>query len=66
MREQSILHLSNLLASKDPMAFQQLQAVTVEPVINAETGYTGLYKTGEELELEEAEKQLSAIFETYN
>jgi hypothetical protein len=48
------------------MAFQQLQAVTVEPVINAETGYTGLYKTGEELELEEAEKQLSAIFETYN
>lgn len=31
-----------------------------------ETGYTGLYKTGEELALEEAEREMSAIFDTYN
>jgi hypothetical protein len=48
------------------MTFQQLQAVTVAPVYPEETGYTGLYKTGEELELEEAERKLSAVFDTYN
>jgi hypothetical protein len=48
------------------MAFQQLNAVTVTPVVEAETGYTGLYKTGEELALEEAEREMSAIFDSYN
>jgi hypothetical protein len=48
------------------MAFQQLQAVTVAPAYPEDSGYTGLYKTGEELELEEAERALSAVFDTYN
>jgi hypothetical protein len=48
------------------MAFQQVAAVTVAPLYPEESGYTGLYKTGEELELEEAERNLSAIFDTYN
>jgi hypothetical protein len=66
MQKETITHLSNLLASKDPMAFQQVAAVTVAPLYPEESGYTGLYKTGEELELEEAERNLSAIFDTYN
>jgi hypothetical protein len=44
--------LSNLLATKDPMAFQQVQAVTVEP----ETGYTGPYLSGDEIELLEQQE----------
>jgi hypothetical protein len=48
------------------MAFQQVQAVSVAPAYPEDSGYTGLYKTGEELELEEAERNLSAIFDTYN
>lgn len=44
-------HLANLLASKDPMAFQQVQTVSYTP----ETGYTGPYLSGDELELMEQE-----------
>lgn len=66
LQSEAVLHLSNLLASKDALTFQQLQAVTVAPVYPEETGYTGLYKTGEELELEEAERKLAAVFDTYN
>ena len=46
----SVKHLSNLLASKDPLAFQQVQAVT-NPV---DTEYTGPIVSGDELELLEA------------
>ena len=44
-------HLANLLASKDPLAFQQVQTVSVEQ----DTRYTGPYLSGEELELMEQE-----------
>lgn len=44
-------HLANLLATKDPMAFQQVQTVSYTP----ETGYTGPYLSGDELELMEQE-----------
>jgi hypothetical protein len=44
-------HLANLLASKDPLAFQQVQTVSVMP----DTGYTGPYLSGDELELMEQE-----------
>jgi hypothetical protein len=66
MQKEVLIHLSNLLSSKDPLAFQQVQAMSVAPAYPEESGYTGLYKTGEELELEEAERNLSAIFDTYN
>ena len=48
-------HLANLLASKDPLAFQQVQTVSYEP----EAGYTGPYLSGEELEL--MEEQLATM-----
>ncbi len=44
-------HLANLLATKDPLAFQQIQTVSVEP----DTRYTGPYLSGDELELMEQE-----------
>jgi len=44
-------HLANLLATKDPMAFQQVQTVSYTP----QTGYTGPYLSGDELELMEQE-----------
>ena len=49
-QQDSVKHLSNLLASKDPLAFQQVQAVSVP----ADTGYTGPIISGEEIELLEA------------
>jgi hypothetical protein len=52
LQQQTIKHLSNLLASKDPLAFQQVQAVTVEP----ETRYTGPYLSGDEIELLEQQE----------
>lgn len=48
----TIKHLSNLLAAKDPMAFQQIQTVTIQP----ETGYTGPYLSGDEIELMEQQE----------
>ena len=44
-------HLANLLATKDPLAFQQVQTVSIEP----QTGYTGPYLSGDELELMQQE-----------
>lgn len=61
-RNQSLKHLSNLLASKDGLAFQQVQAVSEQ----AETGYTGPYLSGDEVELEALEKlaaRQDAIFD---
>ena len=48
-------HLANLLATKDPLAFQQVQTVSYQP----ETGYTGPYLSGEEIEL--MEQQLAPM-----
>lgn len=48
-------HLANLLATKDPLAFQQVQTVSYQP----ETGYTGPYLSGEEIEL--MEQQLAQM-----
>lgn len=53
-------HLANLLASKDPLAFQQVQTVSVEQ----DTGYTGPYLSGEELEL--MEQRLSEMDKAWN
>lgn len=50
----TLLHLSDLLASKDPMAFQQLSTVTVAP----DTRYTGPYLSGDEIEVLEKEESL--------
>lgn len=44
-------HLANLLATKDPLAFQQIQTVSVEP----DTRYTGPYLSGDEIEAMEQE-----------
>jgi hypothetical protein len=59
------MQLANLLASKDALTFQQLQAVTT-PV---STEYTGPYLTGDEIELEnlaEYERKLNAMFDSVN
>lgn len=48
-------HLANLLATKDPLAFQQVQTVSYEP----DTRYTGPYLSGEEIEL--MEQQLAQM-----
>ena len=53
MRAKQIIHLGNLLASKDPLAFQQLSTVTIEP----ETRYTGPYLSGDEIELLEIQEK---------
>lgn len=53
IRSKQILHLGNLLASKDPLAFQQLSTVTIEP----ETRYTGPYLSGDEIELLEIQEK---------
>ena len=53
-------HLANLLASKDPLAFQQVQTVSYEQ----DSGYTGPYLSGEELEL--MEQQLSEMDKAWN
>jgi hypothetical protein len=50
LQQDSVKHLSNLLASKDPLAFQQIQ--TVSNTIDTE--YTGPIVTGDELEMLEA------------
>lgn len=52
-------HLANLLATKDPLAFQQVQTVSIEP----QTGYTGPYLSGDELEL--MEQQLKKMDEAW-
>ena len=61
-QSQTLVHIANLLASKDPMAFQQVNAVssyTEEP-------FTGLIQTGDELELARLEaeaKLMDAAFD---
>jgi len=64
LRAKQITHLGNLLASKDPLAFQQISTVTVEP----ETRYNGPYLSGDDIELlelqeKEAEAQWRRIAE---
>lgn len=56
-RQETIKHLANLLASKDPLAFQQVQAVTPTAV----TGYTGPILSGDEIELGLLEEDADAI-----
>ena len=53
MRTKQIQHLGNLLASKDPLAFQQISTVTVEP----ETRYNGPYLSGDDIELLEMQEK---------
>ena len=51
-QQATVKHLANLLATKDPMAFQQLATVTVEP----EMRYNGPYLSGDDIELLEQEQ----------
>ncbi len=53
-------HLANLLATKDPLAFQQVQTVSYQP----ETSYTGPYLSGDEIEL--MEQQLAQMDKAWN
>lgn len=53
-------HLANLLATKDPLAFQQIQTVSVEP----DSRYTGPYLSGDEIEL--MEQELKKMDEAWN
>ncbi len=48
-RAKALSQALNLLASKDPIAYQMIQAATPAPVENA--GYNGPYVAGEEYEL---------------
>jgi hypothetical protein len=50
LQQDSVKHLSNLLASKDPLAFQQVSAVSIPE----EPEYTGPIVSGDEIELLEA------------
>ena len=62
LQSEVLLHLSNLLASKDPLAFQQVNAVTNY----IEEPFTGLIQTGDELELARLEaeaKLMDAAFD---
>jgi hypothetical protein len=56
-RQETLKHLANLLASKDPLAFQQVQSVSSIP----ETGYTGPILSGDEIELGLLEEDADAI-----
>jgi len=53
LRAKQVTHLGNLLASKDPLAFQQISTVTVEP----ETRYNGPYLSGDDIELLEIQEK---------
>jgi HAMP domain-containing protein len=50
----------NLLSSKDPLAFQQVQTVSVEP----DTGYNGPILSGDEIEA--MESQLNEMDRLWN
>lgn len=56
LRNETVAHLSNLLASKDPLAFQQLQVAM--PV--AESTDTSPYLSGDEIELARLESEANA------
>lgn len=57
-QQATVKHLANLLATKDPLAFQQVATVTFEP----ETRYTGPYLPGDEIELLEQEQASQDAF----
>jgi len=56
-RGKALSQALNLLASKDPIAYQMIQAATPEPIQNK--GYNGPYMSGEEYEqlLQEQRRQ---------
>ena len=56
-RGKALSQALNLLASKDPIAYQMIQAATPEPIENK--GYNGPYMSGEEYEqlLQEQRRQ---------
>jgi hypothetical protein len=56
-RQETLRHLANLLSTKDPLAFQQVQAGTPY----AETGYTGPILSGDEIEIGLLEENADAI-----
>jgi len=60
----ALKHLANLLATKDPMAFQQVQAVTsLDVPAKSSHEHLGVYLTGDELQLlEEEERKLDALW----
>jgi len=62
----ALKHQSNLLASKDPLAFQQLTAVSeTQPL--ASNLDIGPYLTGDELELlQQRERELDAAWQSFS
>ena len=62
-RSRALSQALNLLATKDPMAYQMVQAATPEPI---EPGvYTGPYVTGEEYQqLLNAEERMAKLWKT--
>lgn len=57
-------HVTNLLASKDPMTFQQVQSVTsLDAPAKATNEWQGIYLPADELELlESRERELDALW----
>lgn len=51
-QQTTVKHLANLLATKDPLAFQQVSTV----ITTEDSGYTGPYLPGDDLELLEQEQ----------
>jgi len=58
----ALKHMANLLSTKDPLAFQQIQAVTnQDDPVKSSHEHHGIYLTGDELELlEMQERELDA------
>ena len=53
-QNQTLKHAMNLLSTKDPLAFQQVQAVTNVPTSD---NYSGPYLSGDEIELLELQQR---------
>lgn len=53
-QNQALKHAMNLLSTKDPLAFQQVQSVTSDPISDK---YTGPYLSGDEIELLELQQR---------
>jgi predicted PurR-regulated permease PerM len=60
----ALKHLANLLASKDPLAFQQIQTVTApDAPVKSTNEWQGIYLPADELELlESRERELDALW----
>jgi hypothetical protein len=59
----ALKHIANLLVSKDPIAFQQIQTVMETALPTSNNVHAGVYLSGDELELlENQESRLDALW----